>query len=192
MRKFVKTKVARPKLNDALEFMKKGHYSVGKEHYVALEERIKEVEELEAHIKSLLKKEIPKSRNLDLVILKCHLLIEFMMNQYITLTAKNKFEISKERFSFSQKLSLVHAFGFHLDPTVLPSIELLNKLRNQVAHTLVLDRKQIDILLKINSEDPDSFTVSSDNERVQGIKSITWFVCRHIMGAIRGYYDSYE
>lgn len=190
MPKFIKTNVARPKLSDALEFLKKGHYTVSRENYVSPKERIKEVEELEAQIKTLLKQEIPKSRNLDLVILKCHLLVEYMMNQFITLTAKHKFDISKERFTFSQKLSIVHAFGFHLDPTMLPSIEVLNRLRNQVAHTLALDRDLVDTLLKINSEDPDSFTVSGDNERVRGIKSITWFICANIMAAISVHHDA--
>jgi len=193
MPKFIKYNVPRPKLNDALEFVKKGHYTVSRDKFVSPKERIKEVEELEANIKKLLKQEIPKSRSLDLVILKCHLLVEYMMNQFITLSAKNKFDISKERFTFSQKLSLVHAFGFHLDPTILPSIEVLNRLRNQVAHTLVLDRELVDTLLKINSEDPDSFAVLGDKERLRGIKSITWFLCASLMAAISVHHDgAYE
>ena len=193
MRKFNRKNVARPKLSDAFEFIKKGHYTVSHDHFVSAKERIREVEELEVHIKTLLKQEIPKSRNLDLVILKCHLLVEYMMNQFITLSAKNKFNISKERFSFYQKLTLVHAFGFQLDPIILPSIEMLNRLRNQVAHTLSIDRDLIDTLLKINSEDPDSFAVIDDNERVRGIKSITRFICGIIMGAISGHHiDAYE
>jgi len=190
MRKFIKTNVARPKLSDALEYIKKGSFTVGREHYVSPKERIKEVKGLWADIQKLLKREIPKSRNLDLVILKCHLLVEFMMNQFITLSAKHKFDVSKERFTFAQKLSLIHAFGFRLDPIILPSIEVLNSLRNQVAHTLLLNRALIDTLLKINSEDPDSFTVSGDNERAQGVKSITRFICANIMAAISAHHDT--
>lgn len=111
------------------------------------------------------------------------------MDQFINLSAKHKIDISKERFSFIQKLSLVHAFGFPLDPTILPSIEIINNLRNQVAHTLSVNKELIDTLLKINCEDPDSCRVANDNERSQGIKSITHFICGAFMGVIEAYHD---
>jgi hypothetical protein len=184
MNKFIRTNVPRPKLGDSLEFIKKGYYTIGKEKHVLPRDRIKDIEELKEQLKRLLKEEIPINRNLDLVILKCHLLVEFMINQYITLSSVHKFDISNEKFSFAQKLSLAHAFGFPPDPILLPSMEVLNRIRNQVAHTLYLDRTLIDTLLRIHSDDPESFNVSNDHERIRCIKSITRFLCGSIMGVI--------
>jgi hypothetical protein len=193
MKKFVKSNIKRPSQKDALEFIKRGFYRIGKEHYVIPENRIEDLDQLSNRIRELLKKHIPKSRNLDLVILKCHLLIEFMMDQLINLFSVHKIGIQKERFSFNQKITLLHILGFPPDPTILPSIELINKIRNQVAHTLSIDRDLVDTLLKINAEDPDTFRVTNDNERVKAIKSITCFICGALMGVIKAHHiEAYE
>jgi len=188
MGKLGKTKIERPTLKDSIEFLKKGYFHVGKEKFVSSAERVSELEKLSRQIKDLLKNQIPNSRNLDLVILKCHLLIEFMMDSMINLFSTHKIDITKERFSFYQKISLLHIMGFPADPTILPSIELMNRLRNQVAHTLIIDRDMIDLLLKINCEDPDSFQVTNDNERSKGIKQITRFICGAMMGIIEAHH----
>lgn len=148
------------------------------------------IDKLSETIKELLKKNIPKSRNLDLVILKCHLLIEFMVDQSLNLLSANKIEIERERFSFYQKITLLHMLGFPPDPAFLPSIELINQIRNQVAHTLDIDRGLIDKLIRINSEDPEKQDIKDDNER---IKRITWFICGTLMGIIHGLHiDAYK
>lgn len=193
MGKFAKTKIERPTQKDALEFIKEGFYHVGSDKFVSSSERVRELEKLSRNIQEFLKNQIPKSKNLDLVILKCHLLIEYMMDQLINLFSKHKIDITKERFTFYQKISLLHILGFPADPTILPSIEIINKLRNQVAHTLSIDRGLIDTLLKINCEDPDSFRTPNDNERAGGIKSITKFICGALMGIIEAHHvDAYE
>jgi len=193
MRKFAKTKIERPTLKDALEYIKKGYYRVGSEHYVSPHERVRELEKLSQSIKELLKGQIPRSRNLDLIIIKCHLLIEFMMNQLINLLSKHKIDISKERFSFRNKISILHILEFPVDPNILPSIEIMNKLRNQIAHTFSIDRDLIDTLLKINCEDPDTFHIANDKERARGIKSITGFICGYLLGVIEAHHiDTYE
>ncbi|MCK4815181.1 hypothetical protein KA005_05375, partial [bacterium] len=193
MKKFSKTNIGRPTQKDALEFIKKGSYRVGKEHYVKPKKRIEELEKLSMKISELLKKNIPRSRNLDLVILKCHLLIEFMIDQSINLFSEHKVEIQRERFSFYQKITLLHILGFPPNPTILPSIELINKIRNQVAHTLSVDRDMVDTLIKINSEDPETFQVGDDSERVKAIKTITRFICGALMGVIQAFHiEAYE
>ncbi len=184
IRKFRKSIKTRPTEKEALEFLSRGYYSIGPKDYISAKDRIEELKRLSNTIRVLLNKEIPKGRNLDLVILKCHILIEFMMNQYINLLSESKVDVTKERFTISQKLTIVHMLGFIFDPLILPSIEIINKLRNQVAHRLTIDRGLIDKLLKINSEDPDTFIEPNDAERAKGIKSITRFICYAFLGVI--------
>ena len=65
-------------------------------------------------------------------------------------------------------------------------IYLLNKIRNQVAHTLEINRDTIDELIKLNSEEPDCINGIDDAERTKAIKQITKFTCFHILGVIVG------
>lgn len=183
-----KLRKRRATLQDALNSIKQGFDDViDVDDYVFREEREADIQHTVSEIESLLKSQIPHSRNLDLVILKCHLLLEYVLNQYIRLTAKCEVDISKERFSFSQKLTLVHILGLLPDSTTIPTLELFNRIRNQVAHTLSLDRKLIDLLIKINSEDPESIAQLDDKTRVRAIKNITSFYCISLIAAIKAH-----
>jgi len=156
------------------------------EDYISVTERKKRLLRLENEIKEKLKEHIPRSRNLELVILKCHLLVEFMFNQYIDLIAHTEGVIESERFTFKQKETLMHMLGFPSDPVFFPTVDLLNSIRNAVAHTLTIDRKKIDHLIRINSEVPEDAKRLTDNQRATALKQITTFLCGQMLGVIRG------
>lgn len=82
-------------------------------------------------------KHYPKGRDITLIVLKSHLLVEERMNQLLdTSLAKPEF-IYKTRFGFVQRLRILQALrgdpGFH---ALAEAIELLNEIRNSLAHEL--------------------------------------------------------
>ncbi len=182
-----KSKRKRPTLQEAEQFHELGiDAGMRTPDYISIAERKKRLECLSVDIENRLKKHLPRTRNLELVILKCHLLIEFMFNQYIDLIAPTEGLIEKERFSFKQKQTLMHMLGFPADPLLLPSTDLLNILRNQVAHTLSVDRKIIDKLIRLNAEDQKGCSRLTDPKRVAYLKQLTKFHCGMILGVIKG------
>lgn len=174
-------------MGEAHHFLTKGHASgMRKSDYVSAEDRKERLKKLSENLEGKIKAHIPRSRNLDLVILKCHLIIEYMFDEFIDLMAPTEGGTRNERFTFKQKESLVHMLGFPADPAFFPSIDMFNKLRNQVAHTLEVDRATIDDLIRINSENPQDVKDLDDTERAKAIKQITKFICFMMLGVIEG------
>jgi hypothetical protein len=82
-------------------------------------------------------KHYPKGRNLTLIVLKSHLLVEERMNQLIDASLPKPEFIYKTRFGFLQRLRILQALGG--DPefqALAEAIELLNEIRNSLAHQL--------------------------------------------------------
>lgn len=183
--RFHKSRRKRPNLQEAHNFIQKGHGSGMKSSdYVTIEERKKRLSELSDRLKTKIKSNIPRSRNLELVILKCHLLIEHMFDEFIDLMAPTEGAIKNERFTFKQKETMVHMLGFPADPIFLPTVDLLNNIRNQVAHTLEINRDKIDELILLNSENPDDLIGIDDAMRTRSIKQITKYMCFYVLGVI--------
>lgn len=184
---FHRSRRKRPNFQEAQDFIRKGHsFVMRSSDYVTVEERKQRIRELSDGLKTKIKAHIPRSRNLELVILKCHLLIEYMFDEFIDLMAPTEGIIKNERFTFKQKEALVHMLGFTGGPIFFPSVDLLNKLRNQVAHTLEINRDTVDELIMLNSDEPDDINGIDDAERTKAIKQITKFMCFYILGAIEG------
>jgi len=92
-------------------------------------------------------------------------------------------EAALKRFTFSHKLEIAYLMGFGVnDPTVIPSVERLNKVRNQVAHSFAIDRGLFDEMIRINSEDYLEFREMTDRERVSSLRAI----CALMTGRIAG------
>jgi hypothetical protein len=79
----------------------------------------------------------PKGRDVTLVILKGHLLIEEELNDLLTVTVPRPEHLFSARLTFLQRLRLAQA----MYPTegidrLAPAIEILNSARNKLAHQL--------------------------------------------------------
>jgi hypothetical protein len=74
------------------------------------------------------------------------------------------------------------------DPVLLPTVEGLNKVRNQVAHTFTLDRAVVDEVLRINHPDYETFRPKNDRERISVLRSICGYLCGRISGEMLGTY----
>jgi len=178
-------------MQEAEDFRKRG-IGVGMtaSDYVTIAERKERLNKLAADLNKLLKTHLSKPRTLDIVILKCHLMVEFMFNQYIDIIAPTEGIIESERFTFKQKQTLLHLLGFPADPLFMPSIDIINKLRNQVAHTLAIDRNTIDNLIRLNADEPKQARNLTDAQRATWLKHITKFICWMILGAIEAKHES--
>lgn len=78
---------------------------------------------------------MPRSRDLTLIVLKGHLLVEEAVNDLLSTLLKNPEALRQATLSFYQRLKLLQALGFVSDRE-LSSAEKLNNLRNRFAHTL--------------------------------------------------------
>lgn len=160
-------------------------YGMGEGDYLTTEERISEIESVREELEQLVKKEFPRTKILEYAILKSHLIIEHAVSQYIRCLSTNLVPLESLHFTFSQKVEIACFMGFGLgNPVVLPTIELLNKARNQVAHKFSLDTQIIDEMLRINSDDYDSFRIESDIERIRFLRNNAAFLCGYIAGGI--------
>jgi hypothetical protein len=173
----------RPTLKDAETFRKEGSYGVSSEEYVTQEEREAFVQEFEENLLKLFREHLPRTRRLDLTILKCHLILEYALNKFIELRSHYVIDLSRERFNFAQKITLAHMMGVSCDPLLIPSIELLNNIRNGIAHTLKIDKSKIDKFININLDEEEQSQKYTDNERIKYIKNISKFLCYHLLGA---------
>lgn len=78
-------------------------------------------------------------------IIRGHILIEQMLNHSIELTVPNKSEYKAEKFSFAQKVEIANMLGVSIEFKI--ELNALNKLRNQIAHSLKYDDKYIDVII---------------------------------------------
>lgn len=99
------------------------------------------------------------------LILKGHLLIEFILNEIINRCCKSPKTILRDHrsYTFAVKLQLVYSMG-SLPTPIYKSIRRVNRLRNHLAHNLELEIDQSDfsftridgkeILIKMKSKKP--------------------------------------
>lgn len=174
----------RPTFRTAHQYHQEGSFGTGPEHYVDRAELERFSSEMAESLLTLIKTQFPRSANLEYAILKAHLIVEFALTQYIR--GKSQVlvdEIALKRFAFSHKLEIAYLMGFGVnDPIVIPSIERLNQVRNQVAHTFEIDRTAFDEMIRINSEDYEDFAEMTDRERVRRLR----WMCVLITGLAAG------
>lgn len=107
--------------------------------HIATDKYFDSLEEFEKHF--------PKN-NPELIILKGHLLIERLLDNYLSYKLNQPTKIENARFTFAQKTALVSAMHYDKECDWLWSnIKLLNKLRNELSHNL-----ENDILVKLLKE----------------------------------------
>lgn len=173
----------RPDMRTAHRFYQEGSYSLGTELSLRGKEREDHFRAILDDLKSVTKLHFPRTGNLEYAILKAHLIVEHTITQYIRCMSHVAVEPKAVRFSFSQKLEIAYLLGFGIhDPVTLPTVERLNKIRNQVAHTFFIDRALVDEMLRINSDDYDQFAAANDRQRIRHLKAI----CLHINGLVSG------
>jgi hypothetical protein len=186
MHKQIKKK--RSTLHDAHAFHVQGSYLFGSpDDYVSDKERRAELSRIHDELVTLLKKQFPRTSNLEYAILKSHLIIEYLLTEYIRFHAYVFIEREQIRFSFSQKVEVAYLMGSGAnDPSLIPTIQLLNKVRNQVAHTFEVDRKLVDEMVRLHSKDYKDFKMTNDRERITGLRQVCALICGITHGFMQG------
>lgn len=145
----------------------------------------KKLELDDKEFQSFIKKQIGRINNLELIILKGHLLIEYLLNRAIeTHSQFDRIDVLKMNFNFSHKVKICQILGvFHYrDDGILQQIIQLNQIRNNVAHTLEIDYNKLKGFLKGCTE--ESFDIQNDKEIVRLLKKIIPFLCGYLIGTV--------
>lgn len=174
----------RPTVNDARDAIDRG-ITGGYSPTDSIDdnERIRLLDELSQDLEQTIADNFPETDNLEYAILKCHLLVEYTIVRYISCMSFHQLDPESIRFTFAQKLDVAAMLGFgaYCDLTI-PSVELLNRVRNQVAHRFTIDRTIIDEIYRWWTEDPDVVDTATDEDR---IGFLAWF-CSFLAGSISG------
>jgi hypothetical protein len=113
---------------------------------------------------------------------------ENAITQYIRCTSYVLVEPEQLRFSFSEKLEIAILRGFgHGCPTSVPSIELLNRVRNQVAHRLTFDLNLVNEFIQINCDDADDVKNLTDRQRISCLRTWCYFTCGRVAGTLEAH-----
>lgn len=176
-------------MGSAHEYHQVGYFYSGSEHRLSLGEREAEITAAVEDLRSLVKREFPRTGILEYAVLKAHLIVEHALTQYIRCFASTAVTVDDIKFTFSQKLEVAYLMGFGAnDPTLMPIVERLNKVRNQVAHRFQMDRQQLDEMLRVSSGAYDDFKMASDRERIRNLRYLSYGVCGKTSGLIIGGY----
>jgi hypothetical protein len=153
--------------------------------YLSDADRERIAEEVRESLSTTARQQFPRTSNLEYAILKMHLIIENALAQYIRCTSAVLVEPESLRFSFAQKLEIavLHGFGNGC-PTSVPSIEILNRIRNQVAHRFEFERRLVHELVQINTEDVDAARLT-DRQLIASLRRWCFFVCGMIAGQVQ-------
>ena len=175
-------------LADAHVFVKDGHWvAMRQDDYLSDADRIRIVDQVREQLLEITKRHFPRTTNLEYAILKGHLILEHALTQYIRCTSFVLVEPEDLRFSFSEKLeiAILHGFGNGC-PTLIPSVELLNRLRNQIAHRFSLDQNLVNQLIQINSDDLNVKRLT-DRQRISWLRRWCYFTCGRISGELHAW-----
>lgn len=84
--------------------------------------------------------------DIQLLILKGHIIVEYTLNCYLEAISKSDdTDFFHENFSFIDKIKILKHFGELGDKNenLIKELTLLNKLRNEIAHSLKFNRKHL-------------------------------------------------
>ncbi len=138
-------------------------------------------EEIKAN-KALLEEHLATIDDVELLVIKGHLLLEYAINKFIDdLAVPNR--RTDIRFSFAQKFHIARLFDDGWLQVIEEDIVLFNRLRNGIAHSLHADLSILDSLRKRNVK----YLPGVDTMALhQAIKSIVTFLFSSIMEASYG------
>jgi hypothetical protein len=135
--------------------------------------KTKSVSVLIEEVLKMISDNLPKDDNLELLILKGHILLEYLMNQSIVIKSDNNYEIERSSFSFNQKIEILVILNLiENNSQIYQVLKIFNNLRNQIAHKFTFDRTLVDKLVKIGltgTKGGDHLPIN-DIERAMAIK----------------------
>jgi hypothetical protein len=117
--------------------------------------------------------------------LKCHLIIEYFLDDYIKTCNPAICNYDKLRLSFNQKLDLAN----HPETIIkiaMPALKCLNTARNKFSHNI--NTTQNDLELKPIESHVDIWRKAAGESTLKGIKAVEYFtirICSHFSGVTK-------
>jgi hypothetical protein len=97
--------------------------------------------------------EFKRFTKLEGIIIRGHIVVERQLIRAIEMSVEKPNEFDPERLTFSNKLMLAHMHG--ISDLFKVELKSLNKLRNQVAHSLQFDTKLLSLIIdEVNKKQP--------------------------------------
>jgi len=137
--------------------------------------------EISDDIETKLKKYVSKAKNLDVLILKGHLIIEISINKAIELLSGSPDAYEKMNLTFAKKIPLLQILMGNGVDDLASAINKLNSLRNQMGHNLDYDMQMADDFIKSTFPDLVGQKFSSTS-RISYLKQAVSFVSGQILG----------
>lgn len=138
-----------------------------------------DLEEEEERIKRLL----PRTKDLTLVILKGHLLIEEQLEACLRQEFKGLNAFYEARLECFQKICLVKALYGDSKSSLWTNIFKFNSFRNKLAHSLEPNIIQaIDAWIATETDEEDFKSCKDDRERAKYLRSFVAFTCGQLSG----------
>jgi hypothetical protein len=139
--------------------------------------------------KDFIQNEVVTINDTSLLILKSHIIVEYTMNCYLEAISKSDdSDFFKENFSFSEKIKMVKYFGElgNKEENLIKELTLLNKLRNDIAHSLTYNQIHLnELFAELEKKNPKGFysnKLKSDNEKIVGAVA---FLCGAIFSGYK-------
>jgi hypothetical protein len=92
--------------------------------------------------------QLSKCTDVEFVILKGHILIEYLLNYFIEESNLDLKE-SYQKFTFAEKVRMFEIFGNNASKKLIDYLKLVNKIRNEIAHSLEINDELKKQLLNI-------------------------------------------
>lgn len=157
-------------------------------------ERVAEMERVVAQLHQVAK-QFPRTRVFEYAILKSQLITESASTHFIRLTLRVLVPDEEIKLSYAQKVQIAQLHGFAYGSlSVIPSLELLNRLRNQLAHRFEFNLRLVDQFIKINSDAYDESFDANNIVRIRCLSQFSTFLAASTAGAARvvGLYERQE
>lgn len=144
----------------------------------------------DSEFEELILREITPITDMQLLILKGHILVEYAMNKFIDDCTDKSFDVYKENFQFSHKIKLSKALGLFSGsrfPYLENAILIFNKIRNSIAHYLKHDEAELGRLILIYKKPLIDLTlINEDSSDLEIFKQIIPTICGTIVGIKQG------
>ncbi|MDI9313026.1 MAG: hypothetical protein QM535_22640 [Limnohabitans sp.] len=121
-----------------------------------------------------------KFTDIEGIIIRGHILVEQYLNKSIEQTVLHSAEFDVDKFSFAQKINIGNMLGISID--LKNELIALNKLRNQIAHSLKFENKYIELIINgIYSKNNKIFR--DKNDKINSLITSISFICGYIAHA---------
>ena len=111
---------------------------------------------------------LPSSGDIELGVLKCHLLIEEVLTKLIEKSVRHPKFIEKARLTFAQKMQIAQSvIRGNVDAWVWVALDKMNKARNTIGHGLTASKiiGTINVFVSFVEANENHFNILEGNEK---------------------------